>query len=499
MRTGSAVYLRKSQMDIELEAIGEHETLARHRSILFNLAKKKGLNIVEVYEEIVSGESIQARPEMQRLLTDLYQKKYESVMVMEIERLARGATKDQGEVAEAFKFSDTKIVTPMKTYDPNNEFDEEYLEFNLFMSRREYKTIHRRMLAGKIQAIKEGNYLGSLPPYGYDIQKNGKRDRTLVFNDQTLYVKMIFDWFIDDRINPSEIARRLTAMGVPTRTGKKEWNRATIKDILTNDLYRGKIRWFRRKILRSYDVETKEQTKHRPNNEECLLADGKHQPIISDERFEYAQTFFKKSVPTKTSELINPFAGVFYCKKCGKAMVFHRYKNRPNVKDKFIHRAGYTCSMKPIAVDDFVNIVTNEIKSKIEDFKVEIEEYTRSNKQAEYEIKRETIELNLKKEKRKLDQIFEDREEGLYTKEKFIERKTIVENKITNLKKEFDSLVIPTTDEYEEKIADFSQLLDTIKDDSVSVIHRNMFIKSIIKRIDYSYNNGIELDIYFNS
>ena len=40
-----------------------------------------------------------------------------------------GNTRDQGIVAEAFKYSDTKIITPSKTYDPNNEFDEEYFEF----------------------------------------------------------------------------------------------------------------------------------------------------------------------------------------------------------------------------------------------------------------------------------------------------------------------------------------------------------------------------------
>ncbi len=48
---------------------------------------------------------------------------------------------DQGIVSQAFKYSGTRIITPTKTYDPNNEFDEEYFEFGLFMSRREYQTI----------------------------------------------------------------------------------------------------------------------------------------------------------------------------------------------------------------------------------------------------------------------------------------------------------------------------------------------------------------------
>ena len=139
-----AIYLRKSRADMEAEAKGEGETLARHEHILLELANKKGLRIGKVYREIVSGETIESRPEMQKLLSDVKLGKWKGVLVVEVERLARGETIDQGVVAKAFRISNTKIVTPMKTYDPNDEFDEEYFEFGLFMSRREYKVINRR-------------------------------------------------------------------------------------------------------------------------------------------------------------------------------------------------------------------------------------------------------------------------------------------------------------------------------------------------------------------
>lgn len=133
---GYAIYLRKSRADIEAEARGEGETLARHRSQLLELARRQNLNITQIYEEIVSGESIAARPQMQQLLSAVNEGIFEGVLVMEIERLARGDTMDQGIVSQAFKFSGTKIITPTKTYDPANEFDEEYFEFNLFMRDR---------------------------------------------------------------------------------------------------------------------------------------------------------------------------------------------------------------------------------------------------------------------------------------------------------------------------------------------------------------------------
>ena len=136
-----AIYLRKSRADMELEKMEKYETLARHKKILLVLARKREFDIVKIYEEIVSGESIRQRPEMQKLLQDVSNELYEGVLVMEVERLARGNTRDQGIVAETFQYSGTKIITPNKVYDPNNDLDQEYFEFGLFMSRREYKTI----------------------------------------------------------------------------------------------------------------------------------------------------------------------------------------------------------------------------------------------------------------------------------------------------------------------------------------------------------------------
>ena len=128
------IYLRKSRADLEAEAHGEGETLARHERALMDYAKKYKLNITKIYREVVSGETITARPIMQQLLSDVEKGIWSGVLVMEVERLARGDTIDQGLVAQTFKYSSTKIITPMKTYDPSNEF-------GLFMSRREYKLL----------------------------------------------------------------------------------------------------------------------------------------------------------------------------------------------------------------------------------------------------------------------------------------------------------------------------------------------------------------------
>src|SRR5690606_3263376 len=140
-----AIYLRKSRADLDAEARGEGETLEKHRKMLTELAEEKGYNIVKIYEEIASGESITHRPEMVKLLEKVKRGLYDAVLVMDIDRLGRGNMQDQGLILDTFKQSKTKIITPRKVYDLDDEFDEEYSEFEAFLARKEFKIIKRRL------------------------------------------------------------------------------------------------------------------------------------------------------------------------------------------------------------------------------------------------------------------------------------------------------------------------------------------------------------------
>ena len=85
-------YLRKSRMDADYEEVSVEKTLSRHRQILDIFCKDKKLNVVEVLEEVVSGESLASRPQMMRLLELVNTGMYNGVVCMDIERLSRGSS-----------------------------------------------------------------------------------------------------------------------------------------------------------------------------------------------------------------------------------------------------------------------------------------------------------------------------------------------------------------------------------------------------------------------
>ena len=112
-----AIYLRKSRADLEAEKLGEGETLARHKKILTELAVRKGFYIGEIYEEIESGETIEGRPEIQRLISDCYKGKYKGILIVEVTRLSRGNQGDAQTILDCLKYSNTNngvlVVTPV--------------------------------------------------------------------------------------------------------------------------------------------------------------------------------------------------------------------------------------------------------------------------------------------------------------------------------------------------------------------------------------------------
>lgn len=462
-----AIYLRKSRADIEAEAKGEGETLARHHAQLMELARRRNLNITKIYKEIVSGENIAARPQMQQLLADISENKYDGVIVMEIERLARGDTIDQGVVAQAFKSTDTKIITPTKTYDPANEFDEEYFEFSLFMSRREYKTIRRRMEAGRLASCKEGNYIGTEAPYGYRKTNPAHKVYSLeIVPEEAEVVKMIYNMYLDGK-GPRAIVTELNRMGIPPRKSAV-WERPSIKKILENPLYMGKIRW---------------QSKSSGDT----LYDGRHEAIISEEIFNAVQDRKENSPLAKVSDyktVKNYFHGILYCENCGKAMI----RRVVTGKDyEHMHCRSYQCRGKVVSASlpEIEEVLISGIKYRLSQIEEQFENNGSENQQIETDP-RKPITAELTRLKNQRDKLYDLLERGIYDEAVFLERSAIINEKISSAEAELKKL---ETEEQRPKLSaeeSGSRLRALLSEFEISgPDRRNELLRASIKKIYY--------------
>jgi DNA invertase Pin-like site-specific DNA recombinase len=465
-----ALYLRKSRDE-------EHEskeiTLERHEKQLVEYCNRNNLVISHIYREVVSGETIENRPEMQKLLDEIIAGTYDGVVCMEIERLSRGNQLDQLEILETFKASGAIIYTLNKVYDLNKEeIDEEYFEFALFMSRREYKVITRRLMRGRIQASKDGYFIGSVVPYGFSKEKRG-RGYVLIPNEvEAEVVRLIFNKYAGG-LGSTNITHYLNNNGIKPRFSK-EWTPNRINSILRNKVYIGFIH------SKKFDTYIK----------------GNHEPIVDIDLFERVNANLGNKPKVKRGNIVkNPLATLVTCSCCGYKML--RVVNSANTE--FIRCATLNCPTKATKIHEVEQQILTELKGALKDFNyfldnsADLLKEKRLNKDKELQL----LKTEQTKKEAMLEKACELLESGVYSIDLFRKRTASVENDIAEIKKRITELET-TVIEDDIKVSTAIPILEKVleKYDGLEIQEKNLLLKSIIDNIVYyKTDKDLKLDI----
>lgn len=480
-----AIYLRKSRADVEAEARGEGETLARHRAALTALAERKGYYIARVYQEIVSGDTIAARPQMQELLKAVEEGQYAGVICNEIDRLGRGDMIDQGMIQRAFAASGTLIITPGKIYNPNNDNDSVFFEMGQFLARMEYRQIKKRLQTGRLRSASEGNYQSGPTPYGYTKTRNvGKSGYTLTINEeQAPVVRMIYSLYsgeTGERLGKNEIANRLNAMGYTTQKGNV-WTPSAVYCILRNPLYMGDYAYKKHAITQYFDAEGKRHT-HR-ENANAIIAKDAFPAIVGRETWNRVHTIMAgHENPRKNAAapLTNPLAGLVKCAICGHTMQRSTSPGRvDSIKCTTKGCRNVSCSLSGLE------------RAILEGLEGWTKTYTPGNGAGLNEAHRAreseiaAIRAQIESLNAKTNKLYDYLESGLYTPEVFLQRRTALEAKQAEAQAQLDKLT-QTPPEAENIIA----LIPTIKRVLDAYPHgdtaeKNTLLKSIVDHVDY--------------
>ena len=432
-------YLRKSRMDTDYEEVSVEETLSRHRQILDKFCKEKRLNVVEVLEEVVSGESLASRPQMMRLLELVNTGMYNGVVCMDIERLSRGSSMESGYIMQVFQTNDCKIITPGKTYDLQNESDEQFTDMKFMFSRYEFKTINKRLVRGRNQSAAEGKFMGSMAPYGYRAYKlPGEKGNSLEIEPvEAEVVRMIYDMYGQQGMGYNAIAYRLNDLHIPARKG--EWSQTSVVNILNNEVYLGKIRWRREPIKRI--VKDGALTKKRIQNDDYELYDGRHEAIITQEQWDRVKAVQVKrghASVKKDRKLKNPFAGILYCENCGSIM--KRYIPHADHPTPWFRCTTRNCDCKAIKCSVAEDAIYGSMEQWLEEYTIQLElEDNQSVDPITSEL--DTVRAQLAQLQTQQNCICEYLEKGVYTIDMFTKRNASLAKEIQLLQKSESELL----------------------------------------------------------
>lgn len=494
MPENTVIYLRKSRSDPDAESIDD--TLSRHYAALSELAARQRLLITEIYKEVVSGGSLFMRPEMCRLLSDAESEKFSAVLCMDIDRLGRSSQRESGIILETFKEHSIKIITPQKTYDLNDDIDEMSTEMQTFLARQELKSITKRLQRGMRSSAANGCHIGE-PPYGYRREYIGKKPTLKIDEREAEVIRLVFDMYVNQHKGSHAIAETLNAMGYKPRNADK-FGRNTISFYLGNETYTGKIVWNKARHKRPKAPGGKNRTIPNPK-EEWIISDGLHPAIISREIFDEAQRIRQTRAhpPAFTGELKNPFAGLLYCKNCGKPLQRHC---SPKCGPRLLcETKGCNRSINLAIIEDCVlKAVKRELHKTVTHTDSAPDNRAELLASSLSEVRKELKALSAQKSR-----LYDFLEQGIYDTDTFLSRSRILSEKAANAESVYEDLnkqllSLPAAIGSQASAIPAAELLNGYY--ALSAAEKNIFFKYIINKMYYlktDRGGGFELTIDF--
>lgn len=478
------MYLRKSQQDDPNETV--EEVVAKHEGILQDWARRElGREIPEdcIYREVVSGgESLEEREEIQKVLKRIEDPTVAGVIVVDPQRLTRGSLQDCGRLILMFEYTNTIIATQRMTYDMSDKMHRKIFESELMRGRDYLDYVKEAFARGKDASIRKGNFIGSRPPFGYDKVTMGK-DHTLVPNKDADVVKMIFDWYVNERLGYKRIADRLNEMGVKP-VYRDTWNDNTIGKILGNQHYDGKVYYGRKRVVNVIKDGKVKASRPLAKKENILIVEGKHPALVDHDLFMAAQEILNNNPRAKKDRALqNPLAGLVKCATCGKALFLQKFQGRRTPR--------LECRSNPPHFKTVLySSVEEALLSALEYSELpNLEALQKSNAGNSIAIQQKMIK-RLEDEMRGYHEQEETQYELLetkkYTQELFDKRNALLRQKMTEcedrLKKARQAL--PNAIDYGEKIVTLKEAIQALKTDTLSPTEKNRLLKAIVDRIE---------------
>ncbi|WP_276356454.1 recombinase family protein [Cohnella caldifontis] len=295
----------------------------------------------EVYKEYVdagvSGKSIEGRYELQRLLKDAGNRKFHEVIVWKFNRMARKNV-DLLNIVEQLEACNITFRSFSENFDTSTSMGKFALQMMGAVGELERNTIVDNVKMGMKQRAKKGEHNGKLP-LGYravaDPSNLSKRSKAVVIvPEEAIIVRKIFELYASGS-GLKSIANELNHSGYMTKTGNT-FSTTAIKEILNNPFYNGKVRYNR--------YENWSNKRRRGKCADPIIADGKHEAIISDTLWEKVQFLSQKKSFTPSRIFDGEFllSGLIRCPKCGAAMVASRTRSKTKTGE-IVNRLYYSC------------------------------------------------------------------------------------------------------------------------------------------------------------
>lgn len=342
-----ALYIRLSSED---ENEGESNSIKNQRDLLRSYLVEHvefaQYEVLEFCDDGFSGTTFD-RPAIKRLLDMVKRKEIHCILVKDFSRFGRNFIEVCDYLDQIFPFLNVRFIAVNENYD-SSKSNGRSMEMDVAFKTLIYE-LYSRDISEKIRSVqqakfKKGEYLCSVPPYGYTRSKE-KKNSLAVDEPAATVVRRIFQMAYEG-IPLKKIAVILNKENIPSplmyrrenQTDKGRgwkvageeavWTYMAVKRILEDERFTGKLVSHKRTKV---DVSLKKTVKL-PRSEWIIVPDT-HEAIVSEEMFQKVQSNFKpRGISGWTNQPKHIFYGKLKCAYCNHSL------QRKQIKKEFVYR-----------------------------------------------------------------------------------------------------------------------------------------------------------------
>ncbi|MDR2932904.1 MAG: recombinase family protein [Oscillospiraceae bacterium] len=458
-------------------------------------AERNNYDLVNIYaDEGISGTKIKNRVEFQRLMKDAKAGLFDLVAVKDISRFARN-TVDFLQSIRALKSLgiETTFLTANMNVLGNSEF---VLTIFGALAQEESANTSKRIKFSKKMNAEKGRVPNQV--YGYD-KIIGDYFNLYINDEESRWVKQVFDWYTEDGHGALKISHMLNSMGVKTKRGNK-WSQVAINRMLRNELYTGKIINGKEEVV---DFLTGERTEKAPD--EWFVTDRPDLAIITEDQFDTTSKILtsRHGAFNMTKERHSnkyPLSTLIKCKECGCS--FRRFERTyVNTYVKWIcsgrNRHGTGSCENSTKVDE------SEILAEIDRYLAEVINNKdriiklAADKYAKYiaggssdDESVATIKESLKNKERRRQKYLDMYADDLITRAEMNEKVGEIRRDIELLKSELNKITGDASRTATPK--DIAEAFEEIEKISAAEEKTNAQLKTILKAIEVNKDGNVE-------
>lgn len=482
--TIAAAYIRVSTAD-QTEYSPESQL-----SLIKSYAEKNNMLLPKEYiyrDDGISGRTAEKRPGFMSMISTAKSKPtpFQTILIWKFSRFARNQEESivyKSLLKKEYGIDVISVSEPL-IEGPFGSLIERIIEW-----MDEYYSIRLsgEVIRGMCERVKKGEFV-SVAPFGYQY----KEGKLVIDPEKAAIVRSIFNDFMEG-MSMAAIAKKYSDMGIKTARGNA-WQNRTIRYILTNPVYCGKIRW----------SPNGANDYHRTQiNEGTLFVDGSHEPIISSKAFDEVQTklktYLKMFESSGAKRTANQEAGkggdymlrgLVKCSACGSSLTRASFGLQCN---GYVHtkcRVSHAVSLEKI---------NSLVLSSLRIAAITLN-FTVINKTSSLEAAndREIMENQLKKLNAMLNRCKEAYAAGVDTLEEYSQNKARISKEISAINKKMSSLKPVKPINKKAFAENIKKNLKVLEDPEVSEKDKNLLLRSFVDRIIYhKAEKAVEIVFY---